>query len=264
MHQRLDVRGVALLAATLLAAMLGIASIGSRDLSSYTDPRFLIPECAGRRGAHRIRPARGARRVPVHPARYLVGQGFGVMNLVNFLYGCAALGFGALVPLYAQERYSIPALGAGTLLTARAVGMISAAGLAVYFLRRTGYRWPMRVGFSLTAVGLVVLATSPAYLSPYIWLTMATGVTGLGMGDLDPGRQQRDPAAGPNETAAIAGLRGMFRQCGAITAVSVTAAIMARSAHPGIAQAHVFLIFAAILVGVLPLLLFVPEHRGAW
>ena len=36
--------------------------------------------------------------------------------------------------------------------------------------------------------------------------------------------------------AAVAGLRGMFRQSGAITAVSVTAAIMARSAHPGIAQ----------------------------
>ena len=50
----------------------------------------------------------------------------------------AALGFGALVPLYAAERYGIKALDAGTLLTARAVGMIAIAGLAVYALRRTG------------------------------------------------------------------------------------------------------------------------------
>jgi hypothetical protein len=62
----------------------------------------------------------------------------------------------------------------------------------------------------------------------------------------------------------VAGLRGMFRQAGAITAVSVTAAIVARSADPGIAQAHVFLVFAAIMAGSLPLILLVPEYRGRW
>jgi hypothetical protein len=29
-------------------------------------------------------------------------------------------------------------------------------------------------------------------------------------------------------------------------------------------QAHVFLVFAAILVLMLPLVRFVPEHRGNW
>ena len=39
----------------------------------------------------------------------------------------------------------------------------------------------------------------------------------------------------------------MFRQSGAITAVSVTTAVIARSpAQAGIMQAHVFLVFAAI------------------
>ena len=65
------------------------------------------------------------------------------MNLINLVYGAAALGFAALVPLYGQERYGIAPLGAGTLLTARAIGMISVAGLAVLALRRTGYRLPM-------------------------------------------------------------------------------------------------------------------------
>ena len=48
----------------------------------------------------------------VHPYRLLRGRGFGIMNLINFLYGAAALGFGALVPLYAQDRYGISSLGA--------------------------------------------------------------------------------------------------------------------------------------------------------
>ena len=64
-------------------------------------------------------------------AAFLVGRGFGVMNLINFLFGAAVLGFAALVPLYAEHRYGLPPLDAGTLLTARAVGMIAAAGLAV-------------------------------------------------------------------------------------------------------------------------------------
>ena len=45
----------------------------------------------------------------------------------------------------------------------------------------------------------------------------------------------------PDQVAAIAGLRGMFRQAGSITAVSVTTAVIARSADPGMEQAHVFL-----------------------
>jgi hypothetical protein len=59
----------------------------------------------------------------------------------------------------------------------------------------------------------------------------------------------------------------MFRQSGAITAVSVTTALIARTsgtAAAGIMQAHVFLVFAGILVLLLPLVRFVPEHRGNW
>jgi EmrB/QacA subfamily drug resistance transporter len=262
-QQRLDVRGVALLGATLLAAMLGIATLGSGN-SSPADPAFWIPECAAAVALVAFARHSARAEAPFISARYLVGRGFGVMNLVNFLYGCAALGFGALVPLYAEQRYRILALPAGTLLTARAVGMITTAGAAVFFMRRMGYRWPMLAGFSLTAAGLVMIATSPVQLSPYVWLAIATGVTGVGMGISTPAANNATLQLAPDQAAAVAGLRGMFRQSGAITAVSVSAAIMARSADPGIAQAHVFLIFAAILVCVLPLLLLVPDHRGRW
>ena len=68
----------------------------------------------------------------------------------------------------------------------------------------------------------------------------------------------------PDQVAAIAGLRGMFRQAGSITAVSVTTAVIARSTNPGVDQARVFLVFAALLVLTLPLVKLVPEHRGNW
>src|SRR6202030_4614173 len=109
------------------------------------------------------------------------GRGFGVMNLINLVYGAAALGFSALVPLYAQNRYHISALGAGTLLTARAIGMIAVAGVAAMALRRTGYRWPMILGFVILAGGLLMMATR-APISPYGWLAIGAGLTGFGMG----------------------------------------------------------------------------------
>jgi EmrB/QacA subfamily drug resistance transporter len=260
--QRLDVRGVALLGTTLLAAMFGVALLG--DGRSAADPVFLTLESvaavAGTAFArHTVRA-----RAPFISAEFLVGRGFGVMNVINFLFGSAVLGFAALVPLYAQQRYGLHALAAGTLLTARGAGAIATAVLAVALLRRTGYRWPMLAGFSVTAAGLIGLAVSPHALSSYAWLAVAAGLTGAGMGTSTPAANNATLQLAPDQAAAVAGLRGMFRQSGAITAVSVTAAVLARSAHPGLAQARMFVVFAVIMLGVLPLILLVPDHRGRW
>ena len=92
---------------------------------------------------------------PFIPARLLYGQGFGGMNLINFVYGGAVLGLAAVVPLYAELQYGLHPLAAGTLLTSRAVGMI-VAGVASMALRRTGSRRPMIIGFSLIALGMVL------------------------------------------------------------------------------------------------------------
>ena len=261
--RHLDIRGVLLLGGTLLPAMLGIAYLGSGD-GNPASPAFIVPELLAVAAGALFLQHTARAPAPFISLRFLTGPGFGVMNLLNFLYGAAVLGFAPLVPLYAQDRYGLPALAAGTLLTARAVGMIAVAGLAVYMLRRTGYRWPMAAGFTLTAIGLVGTAIAPHGLSPYAWLAMSTGICGIGMGVSTPSSNNATLQLAPEHAASVAGLRGMFRQAGAITAVSVTSAILARSADPGLAQAHVFLIFAAIMIGILPLILLVPEHRGRW
>jgi MFS family permease len=186
------------------------------------------------------------------------------MNVINLVYGAAALGFAALVPLYAQDRYHLSALGSGTLLTARGVGMIAVAGLAAMALRRTGYRLPMIVGFLVLAAGLAMMSFAPAGLSPYAWLAIAAGLTGCGMGLSVPASNNASLQLAPDQVAAIAGLRGMFRQSGSIVAVSVTTAAIARSSQPGIVQAHVFLVFVVLLLITVALVRFVPEHKGGW
>ncbi len=144
--------------------------------------------------------------------------------------------------------------------------MIAVAGLAALALRRTGLRWPMIIGFAVLAAGLVLMALQAPF-SPYAWLAIGAALTGLGMGLSVPASNNASLQLAPDSVAAIAGLRGMFRQSGAITAISVTTAVIARasSAQAGAdLQAHLFLGFAAILVLMLPLVKLVPEHRGGW
>jgi EmrB/QacA subfamily drug resistance transporter len=261
--ERLDVRGVSLLGITLLSAMFGIGYLGTGE-QAVTTPGFLVPELVAAAFLAAFLHHSAHADHPFIPLRLMYGRGFGLMNLINFLFGGATMGFAALVPLYAQERYGIHVLAAGTLLTARAVGMVVVSGVAVALLRRTGYRWPMITGFSFIAISSVLIALEPKGLSAYGWLSLAAGIGGLGMGMAMPAANNATLQMAPTQTAAIAGLRGMFRQSGAIIAISVATAVLARSSNPGIAQAHIFLVFAAILVCVLPLVALVPEHRGSW
>jgi fucose permease len=250
------------MAATILSAMIGIAVLG--DGAAWYSPGVLAPELLAVALGWLF--VRHTRRAP-HPfisLQLLVGRGFGVMNVINFLYGAAAIGFGALVPLYAQERFGIPALESGTLLTARAIGMICVAGLAVAALRRTGYRFPMIVGFLLVAAGLVMMFLPPAGTSAYLWLSIAAAVTGLGMGLAVPAANNATLQFAKGQIAGVSGLRGMFRQAGSIIAVSVVTAVIAQSNSPGFSLGMSFLVLAATLVAIIPAVFLVPEHRGAW
>ena len=259
---RIDIYGIGLLGLVILSAMFGITYLGSGAIPLY-DPVVLVSEAIAVTSAALFVRHTKRHAAPFIPYRLLRGSGFGVMNVINLLYGAAALGFGALVPLYAEQRYGLAPLASGVLLTARAVGMISVAGLAVLTLRRTGCRFPMIAGFLVLVGGLVMMASAP-HLSTYAWLAIAAGITGCGMGLSVPATNNASLQLAPEQVAAIAGLRGMFRQSGSIIAVSITTAILARSADPGIAQAHVFLAFAALLLVTLPLVFTVPDHRGTW
>lgn len=260
---RIDLPGVGLLGLGLLGVMFAVSYLGTAG-ASLLAPQFAVVLVVGLVAlAGFVRHARRAAN-PVIPLRLLRGRGFAVLNVINFFFGVAVLGFATLVPLYAQNRYGVSILSAATLLTARAVGMIAVAGLAAFALRRTGYRRPMLAGFVLCAAGLIMLAVPAHGLSPTLWLGLAAAVTGLGMGVSVPATNNAIMHLAPTDTGAVAGLRGMFRQAGGITGISVVTALLARSADPGMAQAWTLVVLAVIMLALLPLLALVPEHRGTW
>jgi EmrB/QacA subfamily drug resistance transporter len=261
--ERLDLYGVVVLGAAIACTMLGISYLGSPGASPL-GVLFVAPVAVGvAAGWLFVRHARRDADSFIS-VRLLAGSGFGTLNILNFVFGANALGFAALVPLYAQERFGIPVLASGTLLTARAIGMILVAALAVAALRRTGYRIPMIAGYVLVVCGMVMLALVPAGVDVYAWLSLGACVTGLGMGMSMPAANNAIMHLAPEQVAGVSGLRGMFRQSGGIAAVSVATAIAVRSADPGAALGGAFFVFACIIAACIPLILRVPDHRGAW
>jgi EmrB/QacA subfamily drug resistance transporter len=256
----IDVRGLALLAALMLTAMYGMTNL---DLG-VTSPWFLAPMVSAFAFAwlfvrHTLRA-----HAPFIPMRLLRGKGFGAMNVLNLLFGGAAVGFGALVPLYAEERFHLDALEAGTVLTARGAGVICVAALAVLALRRLGCRIPMTVGFALIVAGFTLMAFPPPGADGYLWLMVAAGITGVGMGVSVPASNNAGLQLAPDQISSIAGLRGMFRQSGSIIAVSVMTAVATNSTDPAMAQAHGFVVLSVLMVAAVPLIFTIPDQRGRW
>jgi MFS family permease len=108
------------------------------------------------------------------------------------------------------------------------------------------------------------MAFVPSTVPPYLWLSIAGATTGIGMGLSVPATNNAAMQLARDHLAAIAGLRGMFRQSGAIMSVSITSALLAQSSNPGHTLATVFAVFAGVVVLVVPFVFLVPDHRGRW
>jgi EmrB/QacA subfamily drug resistance transporter len=260
-----DVRGLVLMGLFIMATNFAITSIGIQGTAFY-DPVFVVPVVTALAAlALLIRHTRRTAE-PFIPVRLLRARGFAVMNSLNLLWGIAGFGVASLAPLYAEDRYHLAPLSAGTLLAARGVGAIVVGFVAAMALRRTGYRIPLAAGFIVAAIGTAAMALSPRLgLSPYAWLSIGAGITGLGNGIANPASRNACLQVAPDEVAAISGLRQMFVFMGIIFSVSAVTAILNRSADPGMAQAYVLWGVAGLLLFVMvPLVFRVPEHKGNW
>ncbi|HEY9459182.1 MAG TPA: MFS transporter, partial [Paralcaligenes sp.] len=179
-----DLTGMALLGAGVLAGMLAISYLGEPDASVWS-PFFTAPLALALATLWAfIRHIERSKRPYIAP-HLIFGSGFGVVNLINAIYGGVRSGVVALIPLYATNRYGLDALSSGTLLIAQGVATIVLSITAALMIRRTGYRMPLYVGGTVVAIGVLLLAVSPvAGISPYTWRAGAALLVGAGGGAL--------------------------------------------------------------------------------
>ncbi|HXW79120.1 MAG TPA: MFS transporter [Acidimicrobiales bacterium] len=259
---RPDFLGALFLGGGVLGLMLAITDAGSKTVGLVSPAcalPFLFCVCcfwAFLRHCARVEN-------PLIPLHMLKGRVFPATNAVNFVWGACAIGFGSLVPLFAEERYGLTPLASGTLLTARAVGEIMLAVFAAVLIHRTGYRVPIIFGIGLIASGLAMIATHPVFLSPYAWLTVGACITGLGTGLSAPAANNASIELAPDDVGSITGLRGACRQGGAIVGIAMVTSIAAHTGHEVESLTHAFFVLAALLLCIVPLVFLIPDGRRA-
>jgi len=256
-----DIRGGLYLGASVLALMLAVTKLGYRH-TSVSSLGFLVPLAVSIAIAFSFVHRAGRVEDALIPARLLKGRAFILMNLINVIWGACVLGVASLVPLLAESRYGFSPLSAGSLLTTRALLEMAIAVVAAMTLSRTGYRVPMTIGFAFIIAGLALLAIR-APVSPYAWLVIATGLTGIGTGTSAPATNNATLNLAPADIGAISGLRGASRQIGGILGVGITTSFASRSAHEATALSHSLLGMAGLLTLMLPVIyLAVPRGSG--
>ncbi|MEV6123916.1 MFS transporter [Streptomyces sp. NPDC052077] len=258
---RMDGWGAVTLAAALLGVMTAITTFG--EGAPAHSWQVVGPGAAGLVGL--VLFTRRARRTPepLVPLDLITGRHFRTVNVVNLVFGCAAIGFTAMLPFYAALRYGIEPLRAGSLLIARAIGMTLVSTLTAFALSRTGNRVPMLVGFTVMASGFGAMALPPPGMSGYWWLALSTCVAGLGIGMAAPAANNATLEHAQGQIAAVSGLRGMFRQAGAIVSIAVVTSVLARTGNSATAFASLFLALAVVILLLLPLIRGVKGEAAA-
>jgi EmrB/QacA subfamily drug resistance transporter len=263
-HARMDVTGMALLGCGLLSGMLAVSYLAERNARAWSF-EFAIPLVIAIVALWMFFRHINRSAYPFIAPRLIGGLGFGAVNLVNALYGGVTSGVVALIPLYARNRYDISALSSGTLLIAQGAAAIMFSIVAVFALRRTGYRQPLYAGAAVIVVGMGLLALRPVGgIPPYAWLAGAAFLVGVGRGANNPASRNAGLQLAPEHASTLAALRTMCMAIGTIVTISIDTAILANSHDPGGTQAWLFAATAALFVAALPLIARVPEHRGSW
>jgi EmrB/QacA subfamily drug resistance transporter len=261
---RFDFLGLFLLTVSSATAMIGITLIGtSTSLASVLGCVALAAVATLTFVALFRRSAKLEN--PILAVRFLRRGPLLSMNLVSFLYGGVIIGLSALVPLYAQVRYGLTPLEAGTTLSGRAIGAITVTTATAILLRRIGTRLPMLVGFGLAAVGVFLLSIPPIIGGAFLWLALCTTVTGIGGGMGAPSSMNAGLRLAGQEIGSTSGLRGLFRQIGGLVYVTVGSTVVSASHENPVVFASVLAAFSAtLLLIVIPLVLSVPDEKGKW
>lgn len=260
----IDLLSMLMMGIGISTGMLAITYLGN-EAADIQSPWFIVPLIVSVislglfiRRIHRV-------AAPFISPHLIHGRAFGIVNLVNIIFGGATTGLLVLVPLYASNRYDLSAFDAGTLLIAQGVASILFVSSAAFMLRRTGYRPPIYLGAVINMLALLMLASAPRLgISPYVWLTGATFLAGTGSGIINPATRNAGLQLEPDSAPAVAAIRSMCMQVGKILTISIATAFLATARDPGLTQSWLYMAMPAVLLVSLPLVIAIPEHRGAW
>lgn len=261
---RLDIYGIILMGIQLLSGMFAASYLGESKANVFSLPFLTLILVMLTTLFLFFRHISRIER-PIILPKFIHGKGFGSVNLINILYGGISQGVVALVPFYAVNRYGINALDSGLLLVAEGIAAILLSTIIALSLRKTGYRLPLYTGVIIMSIGILLLALpAPAFISPFVWLSLSTFLIGAGSGTINPSCRNAGLQLAPEHASTIAALRSMCLQIGSILTVAVATAILTGASGMGVLQSWIYFSSAIIFLAALPLISRIPEHHGSW
>ncbi|MFI5797959.1 MFS transporter [Streptomyces sp. NPDC051677] len=233
---RLDVAGIALLAAGLSLALTGLSLKGNTTSPSWTDPTVAGCLLGGLALLALLVPVERRAAVPVLPMRLFQHRTYSALLAAGFFFQVAALPVGVFLPLYFQYVRGHSATVSGLLLLPLLIGMTLGNRLTATAVLRSGHAKPaLLAGAGLLTLGTAAFftldtATPPAWTC--VWLLIAGLGTGPAMSGITIATQNCVPHADMGTATAGAALT---KQIGGAFGLACGQSLMSYHATPAAA-----------------------------
>jgi len=205
---------------------------------------------------------------PTIETKLLRWRPFLAVNLYNFIFGATLLGSGAFVPYYTTVAYNMTASQSGLVITPRSFAVVIASAVTSFLIVRLRYRKPMLFGLIVMAAGTMFLGVNYAGINPLglnamdnlvLILSILSLVSGIGFGMANPAVNNAVLDLVPEKTAAVAGIRGMFRFMGGVIATAVITLVLSAIPDQGYGMRLIFIIFGLLLLLLIPVVFMIPD-----
>ncbi len=203
---------------------------------------------------------------PMIELKLLKWRPFAAANFYNLMFGFIVLGFFAFIPYYATVAYGMTAEQSGLLLTPRSIIMIATSALTSLFIIRFRYRLPMILGLCIISLSLYLLSRGYSDVSfmgldihNLALLSVFVALGGIGVGIANPASNNAVLDLIPEKIAAVAGLRGMFRQTGGMLGTATVVLALSHYQDKGLGFEHLSLFFSVFLLLLIPIVFLIPD-----
>jgi len=223
---RLDIAGAVLLAAAVVALLLG---------ADGEAPWLLLPASAALTAAFLFVETRVAE--PLLPLRLFAQRTLATSSALSALGGGAMLGLVTFVPLYAQGVLGSTPTEAGTTIATMAVAWPVASAFSGRLIKRLGFRVLVITGFTIVALSAIGLTIAMSHGASATTLRIGSAMLGIGMGiGNTPLVIAVQTSVGFSQRGVATSSTMFFRNIGGTVAVGVMGVVLAGALLAGSAR----------------------------
>jgi EmrB/QacA subfamily drug resistance transporter len=205
---------------------------------------------------------------PMIDTKLLRWKPFFAVNLYNLIFGAAMLGAASFVPYYTIVSYNMTASQSGLIITPRSLAVVIVSAVTSFFIIRLRYRKPMIIGVITIGISTLLMGLDYSTLNffglstgDHIMLTLSllSLASGVGFGIANPAANNAVIDLVPGKTAAVAGIRGMFRFLGGVLGTAVITLTLSLVSDQAAGMRAIFVVFGVLLLLLIPVVFMIPD-----